>query len=386
MVDPPRRASARLRTHAAILTRLQRDDRPTQADLVRELGYAPSTVSAAVGELVAEGRLELVERSERSRRAGRPGTGLRLRLSGVLLGIEFDHDRVHVSAADAGGEVLADDVVPVDTTLAATHVIHIAARLARDILRRLRCPLVEVRAAGIGLPGPVDVRTGIVGSSSVLPHWQRVNVADEFRRQLGRIRVHVDNDANLAAQAEALHTPSFVYIKASTGLGAALCIDGVLIRGVHGAAGELGHVAVPGEARACRCGARGCLETVSASAALVRRLAEAEPDVVDMATARALRETRTALVDDALFDMGAQLGAQLAHVCTMLDVDRAIIGGELAEMGAAYIDGARETARARVHPQLAPQLDVGRSALGHHAGRVGALVAARRLASRLADV
>jgi predicted NBD/HSP70 family sugar kinase len=379
---PAPRGSARRRTQAAILARLQGGDHPTRADLARELGYSASTISAAVEELVAEGRVEHAPARARAG-PGRPGAALRLRLAGTLLGVEFDHDRVHVVVADGDGTAVADGDRPVDTTADPAAAIGAAAAQARVVLERAGRGPGDILAVGVGLPAPVDVRTGVVGSSSVLPHWQHVNVADAFRGRLGPAPVHVDNDANLAAQALATLDASFVYVKASTGLGAALCVEGQVLRGRHGAAGELGHVTVPGEDLPCHCGGRGCLETLCATPALLRRLAAVGVHADDLDGVRQRRRQHPSVVNTVLFDMGARLGIHLAHVCTVLDLDRAVIGGELADLAPAYIDGARATARRWVHPQLAPRLEVSRSPLGAGASLAGALVAARRLASRL---
>jgi len=381
MTTPPTvRVSARLRTNAAIAHHLQTAEGSSRADIARELGYAPSTVAAAVGELIAEGRVEQFTLPEASRSAGRPPVGLRVKLTGQLLGIEFDHDQVHVAIADADGSVLTEGSLPVDTTQSATHAIAVAARLARELLSSAALGLDSVRGAAIGLPGPVDIRTGIVGSSSVLPNWLDVNVANEFRRHLGAVPVHVDNDANLAARGEVLRSANFLYVKASTGLGAAICIDGRQLRGGYGAAGELGHIAIPEEHLACRCGNRGCLETVSSSPALLRQLATFYPDATCLNDIRNIFASDPRVISRTLFDMGSQLGIHLAHLCTVLGISQVIIGGELTELGTSYIDGARETTMRWVHPQLAPHMRVVRSEIGARAGLTGALVVARQVA------
>ena len=125
----------------------------------------------------------------------------------------------------------------------------------------------------MGLPGPIEQREGTVGSTAILPGWIGMTAAAEMRRRL-EIPVMVDNDANLGALAEAAFgagrdAGDLIYLKVSAGIGAGLILNGRLYRGSAGLAGELGHVLVDPDGIVCRCGNRGCLETVAATGALV---------------------------------------------------------------------------------------------------------------------
>src|SRR6202012_4358449 len=111
------------------------------------------------------------------------------------------------------------------------------------------------------------------GSSAILPGWIGMTAEAEMRRRL-EIPVMVDNDANLGALAEAAFgagrsAGDLVYLKVSSGIGAGLILNGRLYRGAGGLAGELGHVLVDPDGIVCRCGNRGCLETVAGTGALV---------------------------------------------------------------------------------------------------------------------
>src|SRR5256885_1635491 len=114
---------------------------------------------------------------------------------------------------------------------------------------------------------------GLVGSSAILPGWIGVAAGAEMRARLD-LPVMVDNDANLGALAEAAFgagrdAGDLIYLKVSSGIGAGLILNGRLYRGSTGLAGELGHVLVDPDGIVCRCGNRGCLETVAATGALV---------------------------------------------------------------------------------------------------------------------
>ncbi len=138
----------------------------------------------------------------------------------------------------------------------------------------------RVLGAGMGLPGPINTATGTVGSSSILPGWVGVDAAAEMSRRLD-LTVQVENDANLGALGELVWGSGkghddLVYIKLSSGVGAGLLLAGRLYRGAGGTAGEIGHTPARHGDAICRCGTRGCLETV-ALREVDRRAAQQQP-------------------------------------------------------------------------------------------------------------
>ena len=130
--------------------------------------------------------------------------------------------------------------------------------LGHDEHRTLAEGRVERRsviAAGIGVPGPVDRGRGIAGSATILPGWTGVRIASEMQERLG-MPVEIENDANLGALAEMTwgagrDSSNFAYIKAATGIGAGIVIDGRLLRGASGTAGEIGHTTLDESGALC---------------------------------------------------------------------------------------------------------------------------------------
>src|SRR5437588_483201 len=122
----------------------------------------------------------------------------------------------------------------------------------------------QIVGAGVGLPGPVDRKSGRIGSAVILPGWAGLEARRELERRLG-LHVEMDNDANLGALAEASFgagrgLADIVYVRLGSGLGAGFVLGGRLHRGATGLAGEIGHVQVRPDGAVCRCGNRGCLE------------------------------------------------------------------------------------------------------------------------------
>jgi predicted NBD/HSP70 family sugar kinase len=233
------------------------------------------------------------------------------------------------------------------------------------------------------VPGPVD-RNGQVRSRTIVSSWWQLPIADEIARrlELDPELVDVEHDARLGALGEhrrgaALGCDDFVYVKASHGLGAGLVLAGELYRGAGGLTGEIGHAVVEADGALCRCGNRGCLETLVS----VDRVREqirfvSGADVADLAVA-AIDPAARRIVLDA----GRRLGRALADVCTLLDPGRVVLGGELAAAGAPLVEGVAESIRRYAQP-AAEEVSVVLSALGEDAQVVGALVLAGERARR----
>ncbi len=141
-----------------------------------------------------------------------------------------------------------------------------------------------VWAIVVGLPGPVDFDSGRPVAPPIMPGWNGFDVRTVFEQRYGA-PVWVDNDVNLLAAGERARrrdeNTDLIYCKVGTGIGAGLVSHGRLHRGANGAAGDMGHVRVPGSEHVCRCGKTGCLEAVAGGWALVR---DAHAAIADGAT------------------------------------------------------------------------------------------------------
>jgi predicted NBD/HSP70 family sugar kinase len=234
-----------------------------------------------------------------------------------------------------------------------------------------------VNGAGIGLPAPIHLSTGMVGSTAILPGWDGVRVAEEMSERL-RLPVHVDNDANLGALSE-LHwgagdgCSSLAYLKIATGIGAGRVIGGRLFRGAGGTAGEIGHTTIDDDGPICRCGSRGCLETFASMPALVELL---RPSLGDELTAEAVIE-RTARGDPgcrrAVGDAGRHIGSALADLCNLVNPQRIVVGGSLGAAGDVLLEPMREEIRRRAIPSAAEDVEIRPGVLGERAEMLGAV-------------
>jgi predicted NBD/HSP70 family sugar kinase len=369
-----------------VLDAVLAEGEPTQSGIAAATGLAPATVSNIVRDLCREGRLT----ASTTVRDGRRVRAVRLNpLPGVVAGVDFGHRHVRVgvqrAAASGPGRLLADRATELAEGHDAGVGLDAAAALLDDALMAAGVPRGELLAVGIGLPAPVDARTGAVGEPGILPGWVGIRPAAVAGERFGA-PVVVDNDALLGTLAEqawgALQgVTDGVYLKLSDGVGAGLVLDGRPYRGRTGTAGELGHVVVddsggpPGGA-VCRCGNRGCLETWASTATVIGLLEPllGAPLTVEEIVARA--RGGHAPSRRVLADTGQQVGRALGGLCSVLTPARIVVGGELAQADDLLLDPLRTALDRWALPGAAEGVEVTTTRLGRHAHVLGAVALA----------
>jgi predicted NBD/HSP70 family sugar kinase len=352
----------------------------SRSELVEMTGLSRTTITSLLGELQARGLITVGSGPERSGRArGRPPVVIRLAPSaGAALGVAFGHSHVHVAIADLSSTVLAERRRDIDVDASASAALDAAAELIDAVLDETGVDHAQVIAAGMGIPGPIAVPSGRVGSSSILPGWEGLDPARALAERLRDVHVLALNDANLGALAEASlgagrGVGDVVYVKMSTGIGAGLVLGGRLHRGISGNAGEIGHVQVRDDGVACRCGNRGCLETVAAVPAVLTALRPAHGERLDLAGVLELAERGDAATRRVIKDAGRAVGRALGDLCNVVNPGAVIIGGDLSAAGAPLLDGIRDSVDRYAQPEAAGAVNVCRSELGARAEVLGAL-------------
>ncbi|HIW98723.1 MAG TPA: ROK family protein, partial [Candidatus Nesterenkonia stercoripullorum] len=237
-----------------------------------------------------------------------------------------------------------------------------------------------VKAVGMGLPAPIAAATGEVGALSILPGWVGINAAQLASEHLG-LPVAVDNEANLGAWAEHLWgagrgVANLAFMKLSEGVGAGLMLDGKLFRGPDGTAGEIGHTSVEDMGAICRCGNRGCLETVIAARAVTELLQPSFSVELTIADVVARAHDGDVACIRVLSDTGRQAGLALANLCNLFNPERILIGGELAQGGDLLLGPMRESVRRHAIPSATADLQIQVGSLGARAILMGTIALA----------
>lgn len=241
----------------------------------------------------------------------------------------------------------------------------------------------SVMSACVGVPGPVDLATGRISRPPMMIGWDELDVGTVIREALG-VPAIVDKDTNLMALGELVSRPGvkeMLVLKVGMGIGAGIVSRGELVRGAHGAAGDLGHL--PGRNdRLCRCGQVGCVEATAGGWAIAERLRDAGYSVYSSADIVALAQGKNPLVLEELRAAGRKLGQVASDAVGLMNPEVVVVGGNLALASDSLISGIREAIFERSHPLASKDLQVVPSTLKENAGLRGAITLAFDLVFR----
>lgn len=362
-----------------VINALSERGQASRAELARLTGLSRSTVSSIVADLQGIGLV--VERDGTPAggdRGGRPGVLLALdRAAGVAIAVDFGHRRLRVAAFDLAHTALAERSTEVDINQPAEDAMDVAGRLVDEILEDAGVDRDQVVGVGLGLPGPISRDTGTLGSSTILPSWVGLSVAQVMAERL-ELPVYADNDANLGALAETTFgagrgATEVAYLKISSGIGAGLVVGGRLYRGTNGTAGEIGHMIVEDAGLVCRCGNRGCLETVAGEQGIVDALRRSHGDDITLAGVLARAAGGDLGCQRVLSDAGRYIGIAAASLCNLFNPRRLIVGGSVSPAGELLLGPLRESIQRYAIPSAAADVEIVAGELGERTETLGAL-------------
>ena len=351
----------------------------SRAELVALTGASRNTISGRVDQLIAANLL--AEGGRGWSTGGRPPTLLQFNSeAGCVLAVDLGVTSVDVAVTDLSARVLATAGHPIDISEGPGPVLAEVDRLGQQVLAAAGLTDADVRAVGVGVPGPVEFSTGRPSHPPIMPGWHDHPIPDAFGRY--DCPVLVDNDVNVMALGEmgvGGSVQDVLVVKVGTGVGCGVIVEGQVYRGAQGSAGDIGHIHVPvpdGRTVLCRCGNTNCLEALASGASLLRdALAAGLPvtttrDVVQLAAhgdGPALELVREA---------GRTIGTVLAALVNFFNPHRIVITGGVAQAGLPLLSGIRETVYARAMPLAARTLDISVSDAPDLSGRVGAALMA----------
>ncbi|CAL9406173.1 N-acetylglucosamine repressor [Streptomyces sp. enrichment culture] len=349
----------------------------TQAEIARTTGLSAATVSNIVRELKDGGTVEVTPTSAGGRRARSVSLSGD---AGIVIGVDFGHTHLRVAVGNLAHQVLAEESEPLDVDASSTQGFDRAEQLVNRLIEATGVDRAKVAGVGLGVPGPIDVESGTLGSTAILPGWTGTRPAEELRGRLG-VPVHVDNDANLGALGEMVWgsgrgVRDLAYIKVASGVGAGLVISGKIYRGPGGTAGEIGHITLDESGPVCRCGNRGCLETFTAARYVLPLLQPSHGIDLTMEGVVRLARDGDPGCRRVIADVGRHIGMGVANLCNLLNPSRVVLGGDLAEAGELVLGPIRESVGRYAIPSAARQLSVLPGALGGRAEVLGALALA----------
>lgn len=364
-----------------LLANIRKGKAHTKAELGAATGLARATVSKQM-TLLVKSRLVLLQGSRVSAGAGRPAAHYVFNpAAGTILAADLGVTGAHLAVTDLAGSPLAQTDEVCDITQGPEKVLGWVVGRFDELLVEAGKSRADVRGLGVGVPGPVNFVTGQPLAPPLMPGWDGFSIPGFVTRAFPGLPVLVDRSVNLMALAEADaldgREANLVFVKAATGIGCGLIMDGRLHRGADGAAGDIAHVTVSDAGDVlCGCGQYGCLEATAGGAAVARALAgmgvkvNGSRDVVRLL--RAGKPEAVRLVRQS----GRALGQALAMLVSILNPGLIVMGGDLAEAGDHLATGVREVVLARAQPLVTRHLRIVGSRLGNQGGIRGAALMA----------
>jgi predicted NBD/HSP70 family sugar kinase len=354
-----------------VLEALHAAPRSSRPELVRVTGLSRATVSSLVADLIAVGLVAEDDGADDTepRRTGRPAQSLSLVPgAGYAIGADIGHQHVRVILCDLFGAVLWEHWVAKEVDRAPEETLDLVAVLVGRALQETGVGRERVLGIGAGIASPVELGSGALGAEGIMPGWVGLRLTDELRRRTS-LPVRVTNDANAGALAERMYgagrdAGDMVYVRLSAGIGAGIVSNGRLLLGARGLAGEIGHLPLIPDGLICRCGNRGCLETVASPVAVARLLSDSWGHPVTPGDLPALIEQRSTGALRAVRDAGDAVGRALSALVTLLNPQLIVVGGDLAGAGEAILEPMRAGVRRHTLPSAADGVTIVTGGLG----------------------
>ncbi|WP_329361247.1 ROK family transcriptional regulator [Streptomyces sp. NBC_00669] len=362
-----------------VLEALHTTVRSSRPELVRVTGLSRATVSSLITDLIAVGLVTEDEGPEdpEPRRTGRPAQSLSLvPTAGYAFGADIGHQHVRAILCDLFGAVVWEHWVAKEVDRAPEETLDLVAVLVDRALQETRVDRDRVLGIGVGIASPVEKGSGALGAEGIMPGWVGMRLIDELHRRTS-LPVRVTNDANAGALAERMygagrHTRDMVYVRLSAGIGAGIVSNGKLLLGARGLAGEIGHLPLTADGLICRCGNRGCLETVASPVAIARLLSDSWGQHVAAQDLPGLIEQRNAGALRSVRDAGDAVGRALSNLVTLLNPRLIVVGGDLAAAGEDLLEPLRAGVHRHALPSAVRSVDIVTGHLGDGAEVRGA--------------
>jgi glucokinase len=322
------------------------------------------------------------------------------------IGVDLGGTNLRIAAVDSTGKTLEKITTSTEVARGRDQVIDEMCAAIQQIIIQQR-GAGELAGIGIGVPGIIEMQTGMLHESPNLPGWHNYPVRDEIERRL-QTAVVLENDANAAALGEkwlgaAAGVDDMCMFTLGTGVGGGLVLQGKIWHGMTGMAGELGHINVEPEGHPCNCGSRGCLEQYASATAVKRLAQEAIASGTAPHMANALKQD-VEFTSKKIFDLAMQgdaqakgifervgkaLGTVIADMVNIFNFPMYVVGGGVASAWDAFAPSMLETIgrNSFVYRNTAPYVNaaagdaggasvhgtiITRALLGSDAGLIGA--------------
>jgi len=306
-----------------------------------------------------------------------------------VIGIDLGGTKISGALADLDGKVMARYTIPTNAHEGEDKVLNRIFEVINKVLSDGDKNADEIKAIGIGSPGPLDAKKGVIITTPNLP-FKNFNLIEPIKEKFG-VPAYIDNDANVAAIGEYIFgagkgTENMVFVTVSTGIGGGAVLNGKIYRGNTSNALEIGHMTLEKNGPRCNCGNYGCAEALASGTAIGKRAKEAVlqerattlKNYEDVSSYEVFKEAKNGdevaleIVNTSL----EYLGICVANLVTTFDPEVVIIGGGVSKTGEVLFGKVREVVNQRCFSSMADSCKIVPAALGTDAGVIGAVALA----------
>ena len=378
-----------------VLAAIRKHGPLSRTDLVRITGYSRPKMTLIVGRLVQQGILREVGEGESQ--GGRRPRMLHFDTSrGYVAGVDLGATSLSVALAELSGTILERRTEPADVRDKPPLILDRVCALLLEMIQARGIDATNIKAIGMGVPGPVQFSTGRLIAPPLMPEWDGYPIPATLRETFPMARIVVDNDVNVMALGElrsgaGVGVENFIVVKIGTGIGGGIVCHGGVYRGSDGCAGDIGHICVDPHGPVCRCGNVGCVEALAAGPAIAARGVEAaqsgsSPLLLARMQTRGGQLTAedvgaAAAAGDRIAigivqDSGRMIGEALAGLVNFFNPRLILLGGGVANIGHQLLASIRQTVLRRSPPLSTKDLRIDYAALKLDAALIGAITLA----------
>jgi predicted NBD/HSP70 family sugar kinase len=345
---------------ALILNKIKTKGQISRAEIARETGLSPATVTSISTKLLTQG---LIREKSGESKGGRPPILLSLAPNGgYVIGAKIMENAIYFSLIDLEMNQISAQLVEI-SDYSPGSILEAISNGVERLLKAKQIPRKKLLGVGIGVAGVLEFEAGILHHSPILG-WKEVPFKQMLIDRM-HLPVYIDNDVNTLVVAERVfgageHTRNFIVVTIGRGLGLGMVLNGEIYRGVMGA-GEFGHITVDPNGQICSCGKRGCLETIVSYPGMIAAFNQ-HPDNKEQITtpdeliSQIHDEDKIAL--EVIRHAGKKLGQHLANLVTVLAPELIIISGEGILLGDVFFEAMKSSYDTNVMPNMSflPQL------------------------------
>lgn len=310
----------------------------------------------------------------------------------MYIGIDLGGTNIAVGLVDKNGKIVMKASCPTQRERDWKEIVRDMAKLSKQVTEKAGYSLDRIKAVGIGSPGTIDSKNGVVVYANNLK-MENAPVADEFRKYID-VPVHMENDANAAAFGEYVANgekcDSYIFMTLGTGVGGGIVINGKIYRGFNYAGAEIGHTVICVDGEACSCGRKGCLEAYASVTALINQTKEKMKACPESIMHKWVRENgavngRCAFECAQLGDKAATevrdryieyVAVGIANMINIFQPEMFVIGGGISREGDVILNPVREFLKTNDYNRFMPKTEIKIASLFNDAGIVGAAMAA----------